>query len=60
MIEIKTVNIANGDGDNIDFNIPLPVNTYQLVSSTYGFETLSNEINLEIVPDPYPEDVDFN
>ena len=59
MIEIKTVNVANGNGTDTDFNVSLPVGIYQLVSSTFGFDTLSNEINLIVGPDPYTEDVDL-
>ena len=60
MIEIKTVNVANGNGVDTDFNITLPVGIYQLVSSTFGFGTLSSGIDLIVGPDPYTEDVIFN
>jgi len=60
VIEIKTVNIANGNGIDTDFNVSLPVGIYQLVSSTFGFDTLSNGIDLIVGPDPYTEDVIFN
>ena len=60
MIEIKTVNVANGNGIDTDFNITLPVGIYQLVSSTFGFGTSSNEINLIVGTDPYTEDAIFN
>lgn len=60
MIETKTVNVANGNGTDTDFNVSLPVGIYQLVSSTFGFDTLSNGIDLIVGPDPYTEDVIFN
>ena len=60
MIEIKTVNVANGNGINTDFNVSLPVGIYQLVCSTFGFGTLSNGIDLIVGPDSYTEDVIFN
>jgi hypothetical protein len=60
IIEIKTVNIANGDGTDTDFNVSLPVGIYQLVSSTFGFGTLSNGIDLIVGPDPYTEDIILN
>jgi hypothetical protein len=58
-VEIKTVNVANGNGTDTDFNVSLPVDTYQLVSSTFGFDTLSNEINLIVDSGPHTEDVIF-
>jgi len=60
VIEIKSVNVANGNGTDTDFNVSLPVGIYQLVSSTFGFTTLSNGIDLIIGSDPYTEDVIFN
>jgi hypothetical protein len=59
MIEIKTVNVANGNGIDTDFNVTLPVGIYQLVSSTFGFGTSSNEIILIVGTDPYTEDIIF-
>ncbi len=59
MIEIKTINVANGNGNDTDYNVSLPVGIYQLVSSTFGFTTLSSEIDLVVGPNPYSEDVDF-
>ena len=60
MIEIKTINVANGNGTDTDFNVSLSVGIYQLVSSTFGFTTLSSEIDLVVGPNPYIEDVIFN
>ena len=60
IIEIKTVNVANGNGTDTDYNVSLPVGIYQLVSSTFGFTTLSNGIDLIVGTDPYTEDVIFN
>ena len=59
MIEIKTVNVANGNGTDTDFNVSLPAGIYQLVSSTFGLGTLSNEIDLTVSPGLYTEDVIF-